>query len=235
MKDFRYLFKLFQIDQEEPRKEGIKAIQNRFIEILPTYNNKICVNFIEDAVELIFLSDKTKVDIKKFLSDIEKYINTNTVNDIYINLTEKHKDLSKDCNLIIIKYFTKNIENLEPKSLVYLIDKCYIGDDVFSKINKYALKEGDIFSQNETNNYNFFRELVNRKIIQKVQNKKQKYIVDAMRVISSILQKIKENEIQFNILYPYFKEGRYTEEMLKKKFQLFVLMMKKLLSNILKY
>ena len=158
MKDFGYLFKLFQIDQEEPRKEAIKAMQNRFIEILPTYNNKICVNFFEDVVELIFLSDIKKVDIKKFLYDIEKYINIKIVNDIYINLTEKYKDLSKECNKIIIKFFTEN-NNSDPISLAYLIDKCNnIGDDVFSKINNYVLKEDDIFSQYETNNYKFFKE-----------------------------------------------------------------------------
>ena len=228
MKDFRYLFKFFQIGQEEPRKEAIKAMQNRFIEILPTYNNKICYNFIEDAVEIIFLSDKKKVDIKKFLSDIEKYLNVKIINDIYINLTEKHKDLSKECNKISVKYFTENKENSEPVSLAYLIDKCNnIRDDIFSNINNYALKEEDIFSQNETKNYIFFRELVNRKIIEKVQNKKQKYIVDTMKVITSFQQKIKDNEIQFNVLYPYFKEGGYTEEILKKKISIFFIMMKK--------
>ena len=218
MKDFGYLFKFFQFGQEKPRKESIKAMQNKFIEILPTYNNKICFNFIEDAVELIFFSDKKNVDIKKFLSDIEKNLNVKLVNDIYISLTEKHKDLSKECNKIIVKYFTENKENSDPVSLAYLIDKCNnIRDDIFSNINKYTLTEEDIFSQNETNNYKLFRELVNRNIIQKVQNKKQKYIVDAMRVIASLLKKIEENEIQFNILFPYFKEGGYTEEKLKKK------------------
>jgi len=117
-----------------------------------------------------------------------------------------------------VKYFTENKENLDPISLAYLIDKCNnIRDDIFSNINKYNLKENDIFSLNENKNYIFFRELVNRNIIQKIQNKKQKYIVDTMRVIESILQKIKENEIQFNILYPYFKDGGQSEEMLKNK------------------
>ena len=66
MKDFGYLFKLYQI-KENPRKEVIKSLQNRFIELLPTYNNKECPNFIDDVVKLIYLSDKNKVDIKKFL------------------------------------------------------------------------------------------------------------------------------------------------------------------------
>ena len=139
-------------------------------------------------------------------------------------------------NKIIIKYFTQNKVNYEPIYLAYLIDKYNnIREGIFSNINEYALKEEDIISHYETKNYKFFRELVNRKIIEKVQNKKLKYIIDTMRVITTLKQKIKGNEIQFNFLYPYFKEGGYTEEMLKKKFQLFFLMMKKLLSNILQY
>ena len=219
MKDFGYLFKFYQIDQENPKKEVIKAMQNKFIEMLPTYNNKICFNFTEDAVKLIYLSDKKKVDIKKFLPDIiERKFNVKTVNDIYISLTEKHKDLSKESNKIIVKYFTENKENSNPISLALLIDKCNnIRDDIFSNINKYTLKEEDIFSPNESKNYLFFRELVIRKIIDKIQNIKQKYIIDTMMVVTSLQEKIKKNEIQLNLLYPYFKEGRKMEEILKKK------------------
>ena len=63
MKDFGYLFKLFKIDQESPRKEVIIALQNRFIEILPSYNNKECPNFINEVAELIYQSDKNNVHI----------------------------------------------------------------------------------------------------------------------------------------------------------------------------
>ena len=101
IKDFEYLFKLYNIPQESTRKPVSKALQNRFIELLPTYDNKECPNFIDNTTELIYLSDKNKIDIKKFLTDIiEKNLNVKTVNDIYINLTEKHKDLSEECNKI---------------------------------------------------------------------------------------------------------------------------------------
>ena len=221
MKDFGYLFKFYKTNQENVKEEVIKSMLNRFIEILPTYNNNICPNFIEDAVELIYLSDKNKIDIKKFLSEIiEKKLNVKCINDIYINLTEKHKDLSEECNKIIVKYFTEYKENSEPISLAYIIDKCNnIRDDIFSNINKYVLKEDDIFSPNETRNYIFFKELVNRKIIEKIQNRKQKYIVDTMMIISYLQEKIKKCEIQFNLLYPFFKEGGQSEEILKKKFE----------------
>jgi len=224
MKDFGYLFNFYKTG-EKPKKEAIKALQTRFIELLPTYNIKECPNFTEDVVELIYLSDKNKIDIKKFISDnIEKKFDVKTVNDIYINLTEKYKDLSKECNKIIVKYFTEVQENSDPITLAFLIDKCNnIRDNILSNINKYALKEDDIFSLNETKNYKFFRELVNRKIIEKIQNIKQKYIIDTMLVISGLQENIKKNEIPFNLLFPYFKEGRQMEEILKKKISIIFL------------
>ena len=219
IKDFRYLFKLYQPNLENPRKQIIKSLQNRFIELLPTYNNKECPNFIDDAVELIYLSDKNKIDIKKFLLEtMEKKLNVKIVNDIYINLTEKHKYLSKECNKIIVKYFTEYKDNTNPKTLADLINQCNnIRADIFSNLNKYILEEEDFFSLNESKNYIFFRELVNRKIIEKIQNIKQKYIIDTMLAVLSLQEKIKLGEIQFNLLYPYFKEGIQMEETLKQK------------------
>ena len=160
-------------------------------------------------------------------------MNVKTVNDIYINLTEKYKDLSKECYKLVVKYFTEYKENSEPISLVYLIEKCNnIRDYIFSNINKYTLKEDDIFSLKESKSYIFFRELVNRKIIEKIQNTKQKFIIDTMLFVTSLQEKIKKGDIKFNLLYPYFKEGRQMEEILKKNFQLFFLMMRTLLANI---
>ena len=126
-------------------------------------NNIEYPNFIEDVVELIYISDKRKVDIKKFLTEIiEKKFCVEIVNDIYVNLTNNKKRLSKECNKIIIKYFTECKENSDPKSLSDLIFKCTnLRDDMLSNINKFILKEDDILNFNETKNYLLFRELVN--------------------------------------------------------------------------
>jgi hypothetical protein len=124
-----------------------------------------------------------------------------------------------------VKYFTEYKENSDPISLVYLIDKCNnIANDIFSNINQYSLKEDDIFSfPKESNNFIFFRELVNRKIIGKIQNIKQKYIEETMLTVTSFQEKIKKCEIQLNLLYPFFKEGRQLEEILEKKISIIFL------------
>ena len=44
-----------------------------------------------------------------------------------------------------------------------------------------------------------------------------------MKVITSFQEKIKKNEIQFSILYPYFKEGGQMEVILKKRISIIFL------------
>ena len=57
----------------------------------------------------------------------------------------------------------------------------------------------------------------------KIQKINQKYIENIMMVISSLQDKIEKCEIQFNLLFPYFKEGRQMEEILKKKISIIFL------------
>ena len=222
MKDFGYLYKFYKLDYEKSlRAEVIKNLQNKFIELLPTYHNEECTNFIEDIVELIFLSDQKKVELKIFVSKIEKKLDKKTVNIIYINLFEKHKDLSKECNKIILKYLIDHIEYLNSISLACFIDKCNnIKKDKFSYINKYILKQNDIFEIKESENYIFFKEIVKRKIIGKLQNSGQKYIMETKLTIDTLKKNVKNCEIKFNILYPFFKEKSQMEEILKERFSI---------------
>jgi len=219
MKDFGYLFKFYKLDYEKSlRVEVIKYLQNKFFQLLPTNNDKENTNFIEDIIELIFLSDQRKVDLKAFLTKIEKILDIKTVNDIYISLYEKHKDLSRECNKLILKYLIDHIEYLNAISLACLIDKCNnIKKEKFSYINKYTLKQDDIFEINESENFTFFKEIVQRNIIEKIQNSGQKYLMETMKSIDNLKSNIENCTIKYKALYPFFKEQKQMEEMLKER------------------
>ena len=151
MKDFGYLFKFYK-SKYFPYlcyKAIFKGFINRFIELISTYKENECPNFFEDTAELIYKSDLTKVDIKNFLTKtIEKNFNLKIINNIYINLIKKHKELSKECNRIIIKFFNEYTGDLNPISSAYLIDKSNnIRKDLFLNINKFILKEDEIFQR----------------------------------------------------------------------------------------
>ena len=216
MKDFRYLFKFYESTNESLfRNEVIKNLQTRFIELLPTYNEKQCPYFIEDLTELIYLSDKKKVEFNKFLSkNIEKNLNVNLVNNIYINLVKKHKDLSNECNKVIIQFFTEHTEYSDPISLAFLIDKCNnIKPNLISNLKKYVLLKDEIFEINESKNFIFLKEITGRKIIEKIQNKNYKYYSETITNLS----KIKNFDIKTKIIYKCFKEGEQMEEILKER------------------
>ena len=219
MRDFGYLFKFYKLDYEKTlRVEAIKNLQSKFYELLPTYNDKVCINFIKEIDELIFLSDQKKVELKTFLSKIEKKLDICTVNNIYINLFEMNKDLSKECIKIIQKYLIEHIDYLNPISLACLIDKCSnIKKDKFSYINKYILKPDDIFEINESENFTFYKEIVKRKITEKLKNNGQKYIMETKMNIASLKKNIKNCEIKYNVLCPFFKGKNQIEEKLKER------------------
>ena len=216
MKDFRYLFKFYEpTNKSSFRNEVIKNLQTRFIELLSTYNERQCPNFTEDITELIYLSDKKRVEFNKFLLAIRQMnFNINLVNNIYINLVKKHKDLSNECNSIIIKFFTEHPELSDPISLAFLIDKCNnLKQGLFSNINNYVLIKDEIFEKNESNNFIFLKELASRNIIKKIENKNYKYYSETITNLS----KIKDFDIKALIIYKFFKEGKQMEEILKER------------------
>ena len=141
-------------------------------------------------------------------------MNINLVNNIYINLFKKHKGLSNECNKIIIQFFTEHTEYSDPISLAFLIDKCNnIKQNLFSNINNYTLIKDEIFERKESNNFIFLRELADRKIIEKIKNKNNKYYSETITNLS----KIKNFDIKNIIICQIFKEGKQMEEILKER------------------
>ena len=177
-----------------------------------------------DIDELISLSDQKKVELKTFLSKIEKALDICTVNNIYINLFEKYKDLSKESNKIIQKYLFEHIEYLNAKSFACLIDKYNnIKKDKFSYINKYILKQDDIYEINESENFTFFKEIFQRNIKEKIQNSGQNYLVETMKSIANLKKNIENCAIKYKVLYPFFKEKNQMEEKLKERISIIFL------------
>ena len=209
LKDFRFLFKLYKIDNEASlRYDVIRLLQNKLLELLPPQKDIEYPNLVEDVTKLIFLSDhQKKVDIKKFLLNIEKQLEDETVNNIYTNLIKKHLELSKDCNQKIVKYFTEHKEKINPISLAYLLDKSdKLKKDLCLEINKYILKQDEIFEKQESNNFIFLKELVCRQIFGIFKDKYQEYF-----------EKLKNFHIKVKVVYEAFKEGKLMEDILKER------------------
>ena len=171
MKDFKVLLRLFRNEKDTNSTTlYMNALQKRFIELYNTYSKEKCPNFINDAVELIFINDKNKMsNLKTFLVDhLQKQYNIDTVNDIYISLIDNYKTVSKDTVKIIIDFFLKDKTNSQPSSLVNLIQKCKnIRQDIFANLNIYKINEEDFFNYQELDNYKFVEGLIEKNLLEK--------------------------------------------------------------------
>ena len=211
MKDFNILIKLFSYNENNNiAYQYTIALHKRFIELFDTYSKEKCPNFINDVVELIILSDKKNVNLKKFLIEhIQKNYNLDVVNGIYITLTEKYENLSRDIIKIIIDFFLKDKTNSQPLSLVNLIEKCKkIRHYIFSELNKYIISEEDIFNYEETDNYKFFNGLLEKNLFDIKNEKNSTYIIKSLETISSLQNAIKKYEINLGSISIFFRDSK---------------------------
>ena len=217
MKHFGFLFSFFNLKQEI-NVDCVRILQRKFNEIFHTYIIKECPNFIYDCIELIYISDKKRVNLKLLLENIQRLLDVETVNTIYINLSEK-PNLSKECIALIVNYFTKDKKNANYASLIFFIKKCEnIRNDILSNIDHYIIKEEEFFYPEETVNFKFFKELVNRELLKELQrNINTTYIDKTMNTISSLQQKIKTLQIKYTTLIDFFKDGEPEADVLMFK------------------
>jgi hypothetical protein len=164
MDDFELLFSFFNIAQEKEPKIYLIKMQDKYKEIISNFafeNNDI---FKEQTVDLIYFSDKNKANIEKFLTEvIQKKFNIKTVNEIYIKLAQKY-DLSKQCQNKIIDYFTKNKQN--SNNLIDIILNCdKMRDAILSNIDNLIIKEEEFFNEEDTENFKFFKKMVENNIL----------------------------------------------------------------------
>ena len=217
MKHFRFLFLFFTFKQEI-NANCVRILQRKFNEIFHTYIIKECPNFIYDCVELIYISDKKRVNLKLLLDNIQKLLDVETVNKIYINLSEK-QNLSKECINVIVNYFTKNNKNANQASLIFFLKECKnIRNYILSNIDNYIIKEEEFFYPEETINFKFFKELVNKGLLKDLQyNKQTNYIDQTTSVVSSLQDKIKKFQIKYTALINFFEDNQPEANVLMAK------------------
>ena len=230
MKDFGLLFKFFLYNNEkEYKNQALTAMKDRYIKLFPTYKIEKCPNFVEDTVKLISSMNDNKNIGQKDITDLLLYIQNNLdfgkVNEIYIKLSDqckKLRDKSKDC---IIIFFTSNEINKNPSSLVCLIKNCEgLRKDIFSKINYYIPQESDFLSPEETENFKFFKGLIDNKIIDKeFEYKGANYITKVETNLSALEEKIKTFEIKYNDISIFFQNEKIKNKLKEKLLYLNIL------------
>ena len=193
-------------------------MKNRYIEIFNTYSDdEKCPNFKNDTIKLIYLCDKNKVSLQFLEEFLQKNLDIEKVNEIYIQLINEHQDLSKDIKDIIVRHFTENKNNLNLVNLLNILKICEnLRNEIFSNLNKFVINEQEFLLPEETENYKFFKGLLNNDLLKDTNIYKDAlYISKAIQAISSLEEKIKNDELNFNVLSIYFIDNSKDNKMEK--------------------
>ena len=207
MKYFGLLYKFFLIyNAKEYKSEILLIMKKKYMDLLPNCNIENCLNFNEETIKLITLLDEKNMDTKALLESIQKNLDFEKVNEIYIKLS--NKKLQNNTKEIMVGYFTTNKNNTNPSSLIYIIKNCInLRKDIFSKINKYAINELDFLSLKETENYKLFKGLIENKIIDKEFEYKSAIYVSKVQInISTLEEQLKNFQIKYNEISKFFQD-----------------------------
>ena len=213
MKDFGILLKLFLIDNaKEYKVDALRKLKDKYVELFPSLQMDKCQDFVKNTITLISSLDSKKLDkeIKDFLGFIQNNLDFEKVNEIYLKLSGENKNLTEKTKSYLVQHFTTDKNNLNPTSLVYLIQNCVnLRKEIFSKINKFIITENDFLSIEETENFKLFKGLIDNNIIDKeFQYKGATYVNNVQTIISSLENKIEKFDIKYNDISICFENGR---------------------------
>ena len=209
MKDFGKLVKLFNYENKNIFDlNAVTLLREKFKNIVKTYKIETCPNFIKDVAFFIFIIDQRFQGIRQFLENtVEKFIQSvQTVTDIYLYLSSNYKEISKDVIDCITSYFTRNRDKLKGESILFLLQKLNspnIVKSFLNKIDNFVIKEEELFSQEkEIDSFKLLKEIEKEKLLDKFpQLNETKYLLSTINLGEKILNKIKNEEIKYNLFY----------------------------------
>ena len=197
--DFKILFSL-----NTNKNEILKNyLDNKFKLLIPGY---IKTKNEDIIVESINFTDKNDNNLKKYLIDkIQKEINFDTKNNIYIKLVMKYNRLSNDIKQVAATHLTQG-KNWNEIYLIQILKNCKnIKKEFLSNIDeKLDIKEQNFLKLDnikENNDYNILKKLIScREIISFDEIKKTSIIIDKIK------NKINNYDFNYNDLDEIFQD-----------------------------
>ena len=208
--DLNILYKLLNKNKEENPidldNDSIAKLQEKYEDLVVTYSPEKSTHFLDDIIDLIYFSDYKKTNLNNFIEDkIQKSLDNETINNIYINLAKKYK-ISDNLTKLIIKYFLNNASNNNNISILINIIKNSkeLRKPLLQKMNNYIINENDIYQKEDSTNYRLLEGLIKEGIF-KIDDKDLKdteYIKRSLQIMDSFISNIKKNDIKYaNINY----------------------------------
>ena len=216
IKYFHKIFKLHNLDNNNDDfcDESLSLLLSKqFGNLLTTYKEKDCPNFIKEASFLIYLldkKDKKNNNQKKFMKDVieKSSINKEIIFNIYINLSSKYKisDIVTNC---ISDYFKKNKKFLNVENWIYIlknINSEKIKKSIFDEIKDLVINENDIFNEEkETNSIKMLRSLQGQLKDELNKYNYTNYFISTKEFKDKFYNNIIKGDIKYNVIIPWWK------------------------------
>ena len=191
-------------------------MQSKFCELIKNYDQQKYPNLKDDLILLIFFSDQKMENIENFLIQfLHNNLNVKLINEIYITLLSRYKDLiSSSTKNIIHDFFTKNNSNKNPETLAYLI-KNYpeLSENILQNIDDYYIIKRDEFLEPKQNkNYILFKSLLDNKILEKPEYQKTYYVQKALSTVDKIQNEIIKGEILYEEISRFYNNNENNKE-----------------------
>ena len=215
MKNFGLLFELLKIDELEKIPNIYSTLlKKRYYELLKGCYLQNCPTFIEDTKKLLYIMDKNKENMKKNMDVLTSILDIQTMNKILIKLSEC-EDISKDLKNIIKEIFKKG-KSSNPYIIIFLIKNSKTArTEIFQNMDKYLLSEQNIFRANESDNFIILKGLIDSNYL--VQNSEKignNYEKETLKLLNTLQNKLKNNEINYNTLIPFFNGNQESKKKL---------------------
>ena len=224
LKDFDMLFRLLDIsknpNQEDFNNYSLNAMQEKYIELIDNSNN---INN-DDLIKLIFYSDQKNADVESFLkyknkSNLQAKLSVEKVNEIYINLMSRYKDLiTSNTKNIITDFFTTNPTNANPENLLKLIKSCpELSANILQNINDYNIQKENFFELEEKNCLKVFKGLLEEKFIENPKYQNTSYVQNVKTITKELVDNIKDGKILYTDINRFYDDADAKNENENKK------------------
>ena len=226
MEDFHLLLLLLPLKNLNNKQMIINLInilQNTYIKI---FKNSQTIkedypHFIDDSIELIYMTDKNKNDIKSFSIKLDYKLPSDLIIEIYMKYLTKNKRMSEILETIIVDYLlnkrTDKNEKIKSFLLIFLLERCpHSKDIIVSHFKDYKLNEKELFLINETENIKLVQGLISNDLFDSKDESLINYINYNKNLFANLREKVEYNNITYTEIKPFF-DDKETELILKKR------------------
>ena len=205
IKDFEILFKLIYEHKKFDKVKFLFYLRNFFLEKANAFKEQLNNNNNIDIISnLIYYSDKTRVNIIGFLEGLEKNLNKDSLINLFVYLLNNKKDLTNQTKNKLTQ-FLQNENSFE--NIIKIIKNANKNNEkILSKFSEYLIKIEDFLKVEKSFNMILFKMLVNKNIIKEKEGQNNLFIDLTLKQISIIKDRFIKTDFTFRELSVILEE-----------------------------